>query len=67
MPAFIVIGVIVDATDDWKLRIHEDCLMVIDRSGTIVKKCDNNAENLRDATERCVILYKDIYQRFSIF
>ena len=57
MPAFIVIGTIVDATDDWKLRIHEDCLMVIDRSGKIVKKCDNNAENLRDAKERCVRHY----------
>ena len=68
MPAFIVIGTIVDATDDWKLRIHEDCLMVIDGSGKIVKKCDNNAENLRDAKERCVIMYKNIYYfAFSIF
>ena len=77
MPAFIVIGTIVDATDDWKLRIHEDCLMVIDRSGKIVKKCDNNVENLRDAKERCVIICKDVYYfyllvwqcvfRFSLF
>ena len=52
MSALIVIGTIVDTTDDWKLRIHEDCLMVVDKSGKIVKKCENSDENLRNAKER---------------
>ena len=52
MSSFIVIGTIVDTTDDWKLRIHEDCLIVVDKTGKIVKKCENNSESLRDAKER---------------
>ena len=52
MPAFAIIGTIVDALDDWKLRIVEDCLMIIDKSGKIVQKCKNNSKHLQDAKER---------------
>ena len=52
MPAFAIIGTVVDALDDWKLRIVEDCLMIIDQSGKIVQKCKNSSTHLQDAKER---------------
>ena len=52
MGSFAIIGTIVDTTDDWKLRIIENCLMVIDHSGKIVNKCENAKENIQNAKER---------------
>ena len=52
MSSFAIIGTIVDTTDDWKLRIIENCLMVIDDSGKIVQKCENTKENIQNAKER---------------
>jgi hypothetical protein len=52
MPAFAIIGTVVDALDDWKLRIVEDCLMIIDQSGKIVQKCKNSSKHLQEAKER---------------
>ena len=51
MSAFAIIGTVVDTTDDWRLRIEENCLMVINKAGKIVQKCENTNENLRDAKE----------------
>ena len=52
MSALVIIGTIVDTTDDWKLRINENCLMVVDESGKIVEKCENSSKNLQDVKER---------------
>ena len=52
MRSLAIIGTIVDATDDWKLRIIENCLMVIDHSGKIVQKCENTKEAIQNAKER---------------
>ena len=56
MSSLAIIGTIVDATDDWKLRIIENCLMVIDHSGKIVQKCENTNENIQNAKERLFYL-----------
>ena len=57
MSAFVVIGTVVDATDDWKLRINEDCLMVVDRSGKILEKCENSETNIQDVKDRYLIFF----------
>ena len=59
MSSFAIIGTIVDTTDDWKLRIIEDCLLVIDDSGKIIHKCENTNENIRSAKER--LFYVQIF------
>ena len=51
MSAFAIIGTVVDTTDDWKIRVVENCLMVIDKYGKIVQKCENTNECLRDKIE----------------
>ena len=56
MRSLAIIGTIVDATDDWKLRIIENCLMVIDPSGKIVQKCENTKEDIQNAKERLFYL-----------
>ena len=56
MSSLAIIGTIVDTTDDWKLRIIENCLMVIDHSGKIVHKCENTNENIQNAKERLFYL-----------
>ena len=56
MTSFAIVGTIVDTTNDWKLRIVENCLMVIDHSGKIVQKCENTKENIRNAKERFLYL-----------
>ena len=52
MVSFALVGTVVDADDDWKLRIFEDCLIVVDENGQIVEKCQNTRENLQSAQER---------------
>ena len=52
MTTFAIVGTIVDTTNDWKLRIVENCLMVIDNSGKIVQKCENSTQNIQNAKER---------------
>ena len=59
MSSLAIIGTIVDATDDWKLRIIENCLMVIDHSGKIVQKCENTKEDIQNAKER--LFYPTIF------
>ena len=57
MKSFAIIGTIVDATKDWKLRIEENCLMVVDQSGKIVHKGKNSNASLRDTKERYQSFY----------
>ena len=52
MSSFAMVGTVVDADDDWKLRIFEDCLVVVDDNGMIVEKCQNSREHLESAQER---------------
>ena len=52
MGAFAVIGSLVDATDDWRLRILKNFLMVVDANGIIAEKTSFSNDALRDAKER---------------
>ena len=52
MRALAIIGTIVDTTDDWKLRIRENCLLVADSSGKIVQICETTSDSIREAKER---------------
>ena len=67
MKSFAIAGTIVDATKDWKLRIEENCLMVVDQAGKIVYKGKNSSTSLRDTKERYVspyVLEHDIHLLF---
>ena len=52
MESFAVVGTIVDTTDDWKLNIEENCLIVVNERGNIALKCENTKENLENAKQR---------------
>ena len=59
MAPFAVIGTVVDTTEDWKLRIIENCLIVVGKSGKIVQKCKNTEDALRDFKERYDTCFSD--------
>ena len=68
MKSFAIVGTIVDATKDWKLRIEENCFMVVDQSGKIVYKGKNSSTSLRDTKERYeshYLLEHDVHLLFS--
>merc|ERR1712212_607996 len=60
MESFAVVGTIVDTTDDWKLNIEENCLMVVNERGNIALKCENTKENLENAKQRFGLREDDV-------
>ena len=49
---FAVIATVVDSQSDWSLRIEENCLLVVNQSGSIVFRGQATDQNLADVKEK---------------